>query len=176
MPVLRAMSMTTGIISAATATLFMMADMAPAEIMITATSSVSLRPERRNTTRPIILATPVRVSPPLRINTAHTVTTAGLLNPESASAGVVSPVKATAPSTSSAVTSMGIHSVTRKRTATLNIVSTDSMSAVIRLPPLSRFGAVADFPKRCRMKGADPPAAKHGGGIHRFLRRECPRP
>ncbi len=139
MPVLRAISMTTGIIKAATATLFMMADMAPALIMTTTTRRVSLRPASRNTTRPIRLATPVRVSPPLRMKTAQTVTTAGLLKPARASFGVTSPVRATTPSTSRAVTSMGIHSVTRKITETPRIVKTVAISVVISsVTPLRR--------------------------------------
>ena len=76
--------MTTGSISAATATLFMIADMTPAVTIITMIIRVSLLPASRKTKRPMAFATPVRVKPPLRIKTAHTVTTAGLLKPDRA--------------------------------------------------------------------------------------------
>ena len=135
LPVWRAMSMTTGSIKAATATLFMMADIVPALTMITTIMRVSLLPANLNTKWPMAFATPVRVKPPLRINTAQTVTTAGLLKPASASAGVTRPVKATAPSDSRAVTSIGIHSVVKKITATSRIDSTSMISGVIIFSP-----------------------------------------
>ena len=65
--------------------------------MIAAIIEDSLRPETFRTSRPMILATPVWVSPLLRINTAQTVITAGLLHPASASAGVTRPVIAVVP-------------------------------------------------------------------------------
>ena len=92
--------------------------------MITVTSQASLLPESFTTSRPTTLPTPVRVSPPLRMKTAQTVTTAGLLNPAKASPGWTNPLTATAPRTSRAVTSIGIHSVTRNTMATNKIPRT----------------------------------------------------
>ena len=86
-PVRRAMSTTTGSISAATPMSFIKPDSTPTTSMIKAMSRASLSPARRNTGRPIRPATPVRASPALRISTAHTVTTARLAKPDSASAG-----------------------------------------------------------------------------------------
>ena len=78
----------------------------------------------------MVFATPVRVNPPLRINTAHTVITAGLLKPASASTGLTKPVKATAPNDNKAVTSSGIHSVIRNTIATARIDNTKAISGV----------------------------------------------
>jgi hypothetical protein len=52
------------------------------------------------------------------MNTAQTVTTAGLLKPDRASVGLTKPVIATMPKTSNATTSIGIHSVTKNIMAT----------------------------------------------------------
>ena len=135
MPVCREMSMTTGSIKAATATLFITADMTPAVTMITAIMKASLRPIIFRTKRPMMLATPVRVKPPLMINTAHTVITAGLLNPDSACTGDTRPVSATEPRASSAVTYMGIHSVTSNTTDTPRIEKTRAISMVMAISP-----------------------------------------
>ena len=117
----RAISITTGSIKAATATLFMMADITPPVNMMTTIILLSLLPASLNTKPPIALATPVRVKPPLRINTAQIVTTAGLLKPAKASPGVIRPVRVTAPSESRAVTSSSPSS--KMRTARLPATS-----------------------------------------------------
>jgi hypothetical protein len=87
----------------------------------------------------MILATPVLVRPPLRMNTAHTVTTAGLLNPERASDGVISAVTANVPSVISAVASMGIHSVMRNTTEMARMDNTRAISMVTAYNPLISF-------------------------------------
>ena len=85
---------------------------------------------------------PVRVSPPLRMKTAQMVTTAGLLNPASASLGLTISVTANTPMTSMASTSRGAHSVTRRIMTATRIASTVMISGVIRLIP---FGIVGIF-------------------------------
>ncbi len=72
-----------------------------------------------------------RVNPLLRIKTAQTVMTAGLLAPARASVGVTSPVMAHVPSASRATTSMGTHSVTNSNTAADNKLNTKIISGVI---------------------------------------------
>ena len=94
------MSTTTGSISAATPMSFIKPESTPTVTMITAISRASLCPAKRSTCRPSPLATPVRASPPLRISTARTVTTARLAKPDSASLGVTRPVKARLTNTS----------------------------------------------------------------------------
>ena len=121
----------TGNISAATATLFMNADMKPALTMITPMMEASLFPDRFNTSLPTQLATPVFVRPLLKINTAHTVITAGLLNPAKAFKGSTRPVIATLPMTSIATTSMGSHSVISKKAATDKRLNTIMIWGVI---------------------------------------------
>ncbi len=71
---------------------------------------------------------PVRVSPSLRMNMAQTVTTAALLNPDSASLGETRLSTASAPSTSSATRSMRIHSVMNSTSAAPRINSTWTIS------------------------------------------------
>jgi hypothetical protein len=87
--------MTTGSSKAATATLFMMADITPALVMITTIILVSLLPANLITKLPMALATPVWVNHLLKINTAQTVMTAGLLKPDRASPGDTMPVNVT---------------------------------------------------------------------------------
>ena len=107
------------------------ADMTPALSMMTTIIEISLLPAIRRTKPPMMLATPVWVRPLLRMKTAQTVMTAGLLQPDRASAGVTSPVTAEAHNTSSATISMGIHSVTKNSTAAAKILSTKMISGVI---------------------------------------------
>jgi hypothetical protein len=64
------------------------------------------------------------------MNTAHTVTTAGLLKPDRASAGLTSRVIATTPNARRAVTSMGIHSVIKNKTEMDKIERTSMISTV----------------------------------------------
>jgi len=127
--VCRAMSIVTSNNMAATATLFITTESTPAVSMSTVTMRASLAPARRSTWRPRRFATPVRVSPALRMNTAQTVTTAGLLKPLNAAAGVTNPVSANALSASSAVTSIGIHFMTSSVTATTRMQSSIETAA-----------------------------------------------
>jgi len=131
-PVRRAMSMTTGSSNAATPTLFMNAERPAAVSMITMTSRPSLSPESLSTWRPRIPATPVRESPPLKMNTAQTVITAGLLKPDTAWLGSRSPVTARVTSTMSATMSTRTRSVTNRMTATTRMPRTRPMSGVNR--------------------------------------------
>ena len=71
-------SITTGRRIAATPTLFINAEATPAVTMITKIRRTSLEPANRTISRPTRLAIPVWASPPLRMNTAQTVTTAGV--------------------------------------------------------------------------------------------------
>ena len=131
---MRAMSMTTGSIRAATATLFMKADNTPLMVMINGTRIKRLRPATLSNRRPKMLAMPVRVKPPLRINTAQMVITAGLLKPESASSGDTMPVTASDPRTSRAKTSSGIHSVMRNTITAARMMKT----MMISIDPIGR--------------------------------------
>lgn len=132
------MSITTGNSSAATPTLFMKADITPAVSIITAISRSSPVPARRKTWRPIRLATPVRDRAPLRMKTAQTVITAGLLKPDIASAGVTRPIRARAASTSRATTSTLSHSVTKSTTVSAMMAMTRAIWNVIAIPRFRR--------------------------------------
>ena len=126
-PVLREMSMTTGSRRAATPTLFMNAERKAEVSMITRTSRNSPRPATRTTCSPSNPATPVRVRPPLRMNMAQTVMTAGLLNPDRASRGVTRPLIARPASTSSATRSMRIHPPIKRMRQTSRIAKTSAI-------------------------------------------------
>ena len=67
------------------------------------------------------------------MNMAHSVMTASLLNPATASAGVTRPVTVTAPTTSSATMSMRSASVTNSTSAITRIVMTSAMSNIRRV-------------------------------------------
>ncbi len=121
----------TGNISAATATLFIKADIKPALTMITPMIDASLLPDKFSTILPTQLATPVLVSPLLKMKTAQTVMTAGLLKPSKAFKGSTRPVITTLPMTSIATTSIGNHSVTNKKAATDKRLSTIMIWGVI---------------------------------------------
>jgi hypothetical protein len=64
-----------------------------------------------------MLATPVRERPALRMNSAHTVTTAELLNPERVSAGVRIPARARQLNTTRPTRSTRMNSVINSRIA-----------------------------------------------------------
>ena len=127
----RATSMTTGNIRAATPMLFINADSTAAVIMMTMIIAISRRPARRMTCRPIISAMPVRVSPSLRINIAHTVMTALLLKPANASLLETRPDTANAHRTSSATRSMRITSLTKRINEMARMPRTSAISNVI---------------------------------------------
>src|SRR6056297_1194715 len=131
------MSTTTGSMSAATPMLFMNAERKPAVSMITTIIATSRRPARRMTWRPMTLAMPVRVSPSERMNMAHTVITAVLEKPLKASSGETSPVIASVPSTSSATTSMRIHSPMNRTRAAARMARTSAISKVMCSGPTS---------------------------------------
>jgi hypothetical protein len=138
-PVRRAISITTGRRSAATPTLFMKADSAPAVSMIIAVSLTSPPAASRRTWRPRRLAIPLRARPALKMKTNMTVITAGLLKPERACFGVTRPVSASVTSISRATTSTRSFSVTKRMTATARTERTVRISGVT---PRSRRRAI----------------------------------
>ncbi len=109
----------------------MNADSTAAVSMIRAISRISPLPASRSTWRPTRPAMPVRDSPPLRMNTAQTVITAGLLKPDSASWAPTRPLSASITSTSSATTSTRSHSLTNSTSATPRIAKTSPISSVM---------------------------------------------
>jgi hypothetical protein len=73
----------------------------------------------------------VRDSPPLKMKTAQTVITAGLLKPDRASCGLTSRLRASSTRTSSATTSTRSFSLTKSTTAIARIASTSPIWNVI---------------------------------------------
>ena len=131
----RAISITTGSISAATPILFMNAERAPAVSMTTTIMRPSRLPASRRTVRPIALAMPARVRPSLRINIAQTAITAAFENPATASSGVTSSVRTRVPITMSAIRSIRIFSLTNRTSEAVRMVRTRLISNVkIYLP------------------------------------------
>jgi hypothetical protein len=124
----RAISTATGSISAATPTFGMNAERAPPTSISAAITAGSRRPATCSMRRLAICPLPLRLRPSLRMNIAHTVTTASLLNPESASAGETTPVIASAHITSSATRSIRRISVTNRITEAARISRTSAIS------------------------------------------------
>ncbi len=132
----RDISITTGRNSDATPISFINPESTPTVSIIISSRRTSLEPARRSNRRPSSPATPVRDSAALRIRIAHTVTTAGLLKPDSASAGVTRPVSARLTSTISATRSSRTRSVMNSTTAASRITRTVMISRV--MPHLPR--------------------------------------
>ncbi len=173
-PVRRAMSTTTGSISAATPMSFIKPDSTPTVSMIVAISRASLPPARRNTGRPIRPATPVRASPALRMSTAQTVTTAMLAKPDRASAGVTRPVRVRLTSTMRATTSTRIRSVTNMTMAAARMARTVAISIDMMLVTLQlRWHSIRLYVNHTNARGSG--SAISMANLRR-ARRRCPSP
>ena len=122
-PLRRASSMVAGSRMAATVTVLMRADSRLAAIIRATISSASPPLAKRCSGSPERWAMPVRVSPAERMNMAHTVTTAGLLKPASASWAVTRPVNARADSTSSPTRSTRSQPPMKRTNAAATMVS-----------------------------------------------------
>ncbi len=127
----RAISITTGRNSEATPMSFMNPESTPTVSMMIVSKRTSPSPAKRSTRWPISPATPVRASAPLRMSTAQTVITAGLLKPDRASAGLTNPVSAKLTNTNRATTSMRTRSVIKSTMAIPRMARTIAISAVI---------------------------------------------
>ncbi len=110
--------------------LFINADIKPTPTMMTTVRRAEFWPAIRTINRAIESATPLRVSPPLTIKTAHTVITAGLAKPENASSIFTKPVRTNAASTIIATTSTRNFSVTNKTIAPARILKIRMFSIV----------------------------------------------
>jgi hypothetical protein len=111
--------------------LFIKPDNTPAVSMMTINKRVLLFPPSLTSRLPMKPATPVRANPALMIKIAHTVTTAELLKPDSASAGETNPVIARLTITISAMISIRIHSVMKRNMAIARMTKTVMISGVI---------------------------------------------
>ena len=132
-PDLRHRSITTGNKSATTAILFITADSSAATAIVRRIKLFSLLPAKRAIRSPTNFATPVLVSPALRINIAQMVITAGLLKPEIASVGVSKPVKTRLTSTINATRSTRTHSVINSTMAPARMPMRINISEVIKV-------------------------------------------
>jgi hypothetical protein len=106
-------------------------DRTPLVSIIIANRRTSLSAARRNTKCPIRFAIPVLANPPLKIRTAQTVMTAGLLNPERASEGETKPVIARLARMNKPTRSTRTQLVIKRRIAAPKIINTRMMSSVI---------------------------------------------
>lgn len=110
--------------------LFIKADIKPTPTIINTVIRAVLFPANRTTCRAIESATPLRVNPPLTMNTAHTVITAGLAKPENASSMLTKPVRTSATNTIMATTSTRSFSLTNRMTAPASMISTRMLSTL----------------------------------------------
>lgn len=124
LPVFLARSMTAGSMSAATPMEFINPDNKPTVSIKIAVNWNSLLPAKRLIKRATHPATPVFVSPSLKMRIAQTVMTAKFEKPDKASVGVTSPASASESSTRMATTSTRSFSVMKRLTEISKIANT----------------------------------------------------
>ena len=140
----RAISIRTGKNRDATPILFMNPDRMPLVSMMIVSSFTSLSPANCRKNLPSLLAKPVLANPPLRIRTAQTVITAGLLNPDKASVGVINPLMERLARTSNPTRSILTLFVIKSRIAKARMERTRIMSGVIDNPISIKTGEKSD--------------------------------